>query len=59
MTHTIACGKSKAKRNKCKCSCGGQNHGDLIVKEYTKKVKQFGRMSDNLYMKTFGDRETL
>ena len=56
MTHTTACGKSKAKKNKCKCSCGGQNHGDLVVKEYTKKVKQFARMSDKLYMKTFGDR---
>ena len=41
-------------------------HGELVVKfteikrdvkEYTKKVKQFARMSDELYMKTFGDRK--
>jgi hypothetical protein len=54
MTHTIACGKSKKK--KCVCACGGKLHGELVVKEYTKKVKQFARMSDELYKKTFGDR---
>ena len=56
MTHTTACGKSKAKRNMCKCSCNGIHHGDLIVKEYTKKVKQFAKMTDRLHKEVFGDR---
>ena len=57
MTHTTACGRSKAKRNLCKCSCNGVQHGELIVKEYEKKVIQFEKMSDELYRKTFGNRD--
>ena len=38
MTHTIACGKSKAKRNMCKCSCDGVHHGELRVEDFRKKV---------------------
>ena len=55
MTHTTACGKSKAKRNLCKCSCNGVQHGELRAEDFRKKVI-VPKMSPDLYMKTFGDR---
>lgn len=54
MTHTNACGLSKAKRTRCKCSCSGQRHGELLAKQYLGKVVEFEKMSEELYKKTFG-----
>ena len=56
MTHTIACGKSKAKRNMCKCSCDGVHHGELRVEDFRKKVI-VPKMSPGLYRKIYGDRK--
>ena len=55
MTHTIACGKSKAKRNMCKCSCNGIHHGELRAEDFRKKVI-VPKMSPDLYRKIYGDR---
>tara|TARA_Y100001949_G_C15924102_1_gene302630 strand:+ start:313 stop:522 length:210 start_codon:yes stop_codon:yes gene_type:complete len=56
VSHTVACGRSKKKR--CKCKCGGKLHGKL-VKEKRRIKPEIEQLSEKQLNRMFGEKRVL